>query len=126
VKKYRSLIIIGVGILFLVITNPSIKDFKDYIGVNTYDGLHKNANFFVCSTFKYDNNERDYLGIAGNVFILPKRKIETLRGDSTVSTDSAKMDSSSILPEKSVPKQTSGYPITDSIMKEILKKHHKK
>ncbi len=57
--------LIGI-LLFLIITNPSIKAFKDYLGNEDYKHLQKKSNFFVCSIFECEGIR--YFAILGNFF----------------------------------------------------------
>nr|NYE68666.1 hypothetical protein [Mucilaginibacter sp. E4BP6] len=50
----KSLYILGGIILLFIITNPSISAFKAYIGSNTYSGLKRTTNLFVCSIYKHN------------------------------------------------------------------------
>ncbi len=62
-KQKRWAIATGVTLL-LIITNPSISAFKAYIGSNTYRGLERPLNFFICSVYRYGGEK--YLGVVGN------------------------------------------------------------
>lgn len=65
----RKKLLIGAAVLLLIliITNPSISSFKAFRGSNTYLGLERPANLFICSVYRdYDSNR--YLGIVGNFF----------------------------------------------------------
>lgn len=61
---------IGIGILIflgiLILTNPSIKAFKEYLGYNENEGISRKYNFMVCSIYKIGYTE--YLGIGENFF----------------------------------------------------------
>lgn len=61
-------------LLLLIITNPSQKAFKEYLGTNSYSGLQRTNNFFVCDIFK--NEDIKYVGFLGNFFRLDKPKSE--------------------------------------------------
>lgn len=69
VKRKRILIILGVIIGILVITNPSMKAFKDFKGSSSYEGLSRNLNFFLVSVYS-DENDVKYFGVLGNFFEL--------------------------------------------------------
>lgn len=56
-------VILGIVALF-IITNPGIASFKAFVGSNTYAGLHRTGQFFICST--YQRQGKFYLGILGN------------------------------------------------------------
>ena len=56
-------VLIGVLIL-LIITNPSIKAFKEYLGVQSFNGLRRSVNFFIVSIYKSDEGE--YIAVIGN------------------------------------------------------------
>jgi hypothetical protein len=51
-------------VLILLITNPSLKAFKEYKGREEYAGLKRKYDFFICSVYTHGNST--YLGIAGN------------------------------------------------------------
>ena len=68
-KKWHYCII-G-ALLILIITNPGVKAFEDYLGVNTYSGLRRTSNFFIFSFYKSDDY---YFAMAGNFFHLKKSK----------------------------------------------------
>lgn len=59
-------ILIGIAFL-LLITNPSLKNFKEYTGDETYHRTSRRCNLFICSI--YQDKGKFYLGILGN-FIL--------------------------------------------------------
>jgi len=66
---------IPIGILLLfIITNPSASAFKEYIGSNTYSGLKRTTNLFVCSVYKHYGSE--YFGIFGNFIELKEPEIK--------------------------------------------------
>lgn len=71
--KKKAFLIMGAVLLLFIITNPSVKAFKEYIGINTYQGLHRTHNFFVASTYLY--NGSSYTGILGNFWITNKPEI---------------------------------------------------
>jgi len=64
-KKLFTFVPLGIAML-CIITNPSVKDFKDYLGENTYSGLHRTANLFFLSTYKFGGKK--YIGFLGNFF----------------------------------------------------------
>ncbi len=68
-KQKRWAIACG-AMLLLIITNPSISAFKAYIGSNTYRGLERPLNFFICSVYRYGGEK--YLGVVGNFMTWPK------------------------------------------------------
>ena len=89
IKKRKALSLLIFILLFLVMTNPSMTTFKNYLGYSSYEGLKKERNFFIFSVFRYKFSEpkkpylpygRDhvpvaprnevYIGIAGNFFEL--------------------------------------------------------
>ncbi|WP_419801339.1 hypothetical protein [Mucilaginibacter sp.] len=57
--------IVGI-LLFLIITNPSVKAFKDYLGNTSYLNLRRENNFFVFSKYRF--REKSFFAIAGNFF----------------------------------------------------------
>jgi len=124
-KIYYVLIAI---LLLLVITNPGVKAFKDYLGYNSYGGLKRKYNFFVCSVYQKSNST--YFGIVGN-FIKLSPKPPKLIDDST-KPDSAKMDTTPLPPPKGsikVDTTADGLPIfrkklsIDGLAKNIKKKY---
>ena len=72
----KVMYVIGAIFLILIITNPSLKDFKDHSGRTTYEGLYREHNFFVCSMYgatgKNDDgsiyNAGEYFAMLGNFF----------------------------------------------------------
>lgn len=52
--------------MLCIITNPSVKDFKDYLGKSSYEDLHRTTNLFILSVYKYDGDK--YIGFFGNFF----------------------------------------------------------
>lgn len=85
--KRKPKLIIAIVIIFLIITNPSPKSFKDYLGVSqTNLNARRNFNFIIFSIYKeeYQNQASEaygvtsssysykhyYLGIAENFFNL--------------------------------------------------------
>lgn len=85
--KRKPKLIIAIVIIFLIITNPSLKAFKDYVGVRqTNLNARRNFNFIIFSIYKeeYKNQGSEaygmssytssythyYLGIAENFFHL--------------------------------------------------------
>jgi hypothetical protein len=82
--KFKKIhyVIIAV-ILFLLITNPSMKAFKEHVGYSTqlerYFVYSRKMNLFVCSTFNfnYSSVNDSYFAIAGNFFLISR----TLKSD---------------------------------------------
>lgn len=75
----KALYIIGAILLILIITNPGVRAFKEYLGMNTYNGLRRTSNFFVCSIYEGDSK---YFAIAGNFFKITRNiEIEEVRKD---------------------------------------------
>jgi hypothetical protein len=64
-KSKKTLLITGGVVLLFIITNPSISAFKAYEGSNTYEGLKRPLNLFICSVYK-DQRLHEYLGVFGN------------------------------------------------------------
>jgi hypothetical protein len=69
-KKIHYILIAVIA--FLLITNPSLKDFKEYRGLSNMPGLRvqisRMHNYFVCSTY-YISGEGIYsFAIADNFF----------------------------------------------------------
>jgi hypothetical protein len=84
--KKKILYVIIAALILLIVTNPSQKAFKDYLGVNTYSGLRRTSNFLICSV--YNDGDR-YFAIAGNFFELKSEAWHSPVIDSIVSKDSA-------------------------------------
>lgn len=87
---------IAAFLLLLIITNPSITSFKAYVGSNTYQGLRRPINLFICSVYR-DYRGNEYVGVMGNFIREPKaevvyvdddgdKKDGTLDGSNTVKT----------------------------------------
>ncbi|MCO5936842.1 hypothetical protein NAF17_14965 [Mucilaginibacter sp. RB4R14] len=64
-------------LLVLIVTNPSLKDFKENQGHETYEGLTRDTNFFVCSIYVSSGYNPEgttyygkYFGILGNFFFI--------------------------------------------------------
>ncbi|MCW3108510.1 MAG: hypothetical protein JWQ09_3016 [Segetibacter sp.] len=55
-------------LLLLIITNPSAQAFKEYVGSSSYEGLHKETNYFICSKYT-DQYNFNYIGILGNFYV---------------------------------------------------------
>jgi hypothetical protein len=70
----KKLLWVGIGILILlVLTNPSLSDFKDA----GHQGSHKKMNYLIFSTFEesipmngYNYRQNTYLGICKNFILL--------------------------------------------------------
>jgi hypothetical protein len=65
----RILIILLIVIALFVVTNPSAKAFKEYLGNPEGLTIRRNYNFFVCSVYweRTPGISHDYyLGIFGN------------------------------------------------------------
>ena len=90
---------IPIGILLLfILTNPSISAFKAYVGSNTYSGLKRTTNLFICSIYKH--NGVDYFGITGNFFELKKQQVQNTMDASQIdSTSKITIDSTQIKPD---------------------------
>jgi len=58
--------VIGI-LLLLIVTNPSAKSFKEYLGRDSYFGLIRKYNFFVFSIYETKGSVQ-YLGLVGNFF----------------------------------------------------------
>lgn len=59
---------VGFLLLFLTLTNPSQKRFKEYLGEKSYSGLKRKSNFFIFSI--YQVGSEIYLGAIWNFFEL--------------------------------------------------------
>ena len=78
-RKKGIKIITAFIIIFLIITNPDMKVFKEYVGVRqTSVNVKRNYNFIIFSMYQYTYEEstgveeytykKYYLGIAANFF----------------------------------------------------------
>jgi len=81
-NKYTRLkIIIGVILIVLVITNPSLKDFKEYKGISPIVSenniVRRSHNFILFSTYQEADNIGEfyhsisYIGVFDNFFESP-------------------------------------------------------
>lgn len=91
-KKLFTFLPLGILALF-IITNPSVKDFKDYLGENSYGGLHRTSNYFVASSYRMGGFK--YIGFFGN-FWKEEPKYYFKSFDNAVK-DSLKIDSTRII-----------------------------
>lgn len=62
--KKKVLYVAGAILILLIVTNPSMQSFKEFLGKNTYHGLSRKTNFFVFSSFS--NEGINYIGVFGN------------------------------------------------------------
>lgn len=65
-KRKKLLIVVGIILGFLIITNPSTKRFKEFCGVKSYSGLKREQNWIIFSI--YSDGDYRYLGIVFNFF----------------------------------------------------------
>lgn len=67
---------ISISLLFLVLTNPSIKDFKDFVGVPYDKGSEKRIkNYFIFSIYETrDYGPIRYYGIMKNFYLIGRVK----------------------------------------------------
>lgn len=74
--KKKLSISLGVILVLLLILNPSLNQFKEYLGKEDSNMYRRTNNFFICSIYQNgnDDNER-YFAILGNFFHLKTRKI---------------------------------------------------
>lgn len=66
ILKYLTLLFI-----VLILTNPQMKNFKEYLGVSSASHCSKKANFFIFSIYRNYEGD-DYLGILLNFYLLKK------------------------------------------------------
>jgi hypothetical protein len=75
-------------LLFLVIFNPSKKDFEEYNGVEYNGRVHRIGYFFICSVYGY--GDECYLGIAKNFINITRHtqvaSIQTISDSTSVDT----------------------------------------
>lgn len=66
-KKKKKRFIIGIVLFFLLMTNPSINDFRIFVGEKHSSNVTKKANFFLFSIYKGGAvSYYYYLGFANN------------------------------------------------------------
>lgn len=75
-KAYYIPIVI---IAILIITNPSLKDFKEHEGITTAKLesevlLSRTHNYFICSTYNINGSDATYFGVIGNFFYFKSSK----------------------------------------------------
>jgi hypothetical protein len=95
-KNRKKLYIIGTVLLLLIITNPSLKSFKEHLGQTTDNGLSRNYNLLVFSI--YDDSYNKYLGIFENfikIGSIPQQTTVTIDQPTQQQIDSATMADSS-------------------------------
>lgn len=68
--KKRYYLAIGV-LLVLIITNPGMKAFKDYLGCSDCNNVKRDANLFIGGIYTSKYNGK-YLGFFGNFFLIEK------------------------------------------------------
>jgi hypothetical protein len=79
----RWQVVLFAVILLLVVSNPSITSFKANQGAESYDGLIRKYNFFICSIYECKNGSDAwesgsngtairgrYIGVLGNFFMI--------------------------------------------------------
>ena len=81
IKLSRIKLIIGIALIFMIITNPSIKEFKEFIGISPAaednNAVRRTHNFILFSIYQEANDKGEfyystsYLGIASNFFESP-------------------------------------------------------
>lgn len=72
-------IAVAASILFLLVTNPTLKDFKEHIGISNTEAetklyLQRCRNYFICSTYSIAQESGSYFAIAGNFFYIKDQK----------------------------------------------------
>lgn len=72
-QKRRWLIITIIVLLIIIMLNPSMSNFKDYKGYNTYKGISKEKNFLLFSTFRDGDESHYYVGAFLNFFEMRQR-----------------------------------------------------
>ena len=87
-RKRKLKIIIASVLIFLIITNPDLKVFKEHVGVQqTSVNVKRNYNFILFSIYQYQYRNENYtdnyigksyyLGIAANFFSLNDEPVNT-------------------------------------------------
>nr|WP_294942309.1 hypothetical protein [uncultured Mucilaginibacter sp.] len=125
----RALIILPIiALAVLIFTNPSAKDFKEFLGKDSYKGLQRQSNYFIYSKYRdnssmgYGHRRDDmYTGILGNFYLdkpwtPPKGEVELV--DSTL-RDSSKTDTAPLLPPPPPKKDPLGILIKKDPFKEF-------
>lgn len=78
--------------LLLFISNPTVKNFKEYLGKTSYDGLKRKYNLFIISI--YEANDTTYIGLFGNFFPIihwvDKPVSNQTNNEEVISTDTSK------------------------------------
>jgi hypothetical protein len=69
----------AVVILILIFTNPTLRDFKEHLGIttSTLDSRffpYREYNYFICSSYSVGGSGGSYFGIAGNFFYIKNKK----------------------------------------------------
>lgn len=67
IAKWVGIVLAGL-LLILIITNPGIKQFKDFKGVKSYEYLHRERNWIIFSIYYDEADEQRYVGIFMNFF----------------------------------------------------------
>jgi hypothetical protein len=65
----KLLIAVGIILAAFIITNPTTKDFKEFVGTDTYQGLYKEKNYLIFSVYYSSLRGKRYIGFLKN-FIL--------------------------------------------------------
>ena len=84
-------------LLLLIITNPSVKAFKDYLGKTSYINMRKENNFFVGSLYSY--NGESYFAIAGNFFKITKAESKPIKKSGELPVTIVGLDSLKSIPK---------------------------
>ncbi len=77
------------AVLSLLLTNPTVRDFKEYLGKTSYSGLSRKNNFLICSVYCY--NTRYYLGFLSNIIDITteNKKVDVAAVNEAVHVDTA-------------------------------------
>lgn len=68
IKENKKTFIVGFIVLFLILTNPTLDDFKVYKGTPFIDYVRKESNYFIFSIYRVEDDYYEYIGIADNFF----------------------------------------------------------
>lgn len=88
----KKKLLFALPIVILLFTNPNVHSFKEYKGRATYNGLHRDYQFFLASV--YSTYDETYLGILGNFFLISSHSEMTDISPDSIYIDSSYIDSS--------------------------------
>ncbi len=72
--KQKILIVSGIILAFISLTNPDRNDFINFLGypkvISDAMTIRKEKNYIICSVFSENFKKKRYLGICGNFYEL--------------------------------------------------------